>query len=257
MTTTTLSPQALAVIDSYEHLKIGNKTINCPYFNNRTTNLRGALRVLVGKGTAQEITDEARIISLRDKVDLEALDESTITKFLTDHHIGIDCSAFVYYILDAELRATKNQNLKSLLSFKSKSLLRRFIALFRTVENTSVTIFNENSKEIALKDFSPGDLIIAIGGGLQHDYNHILVITSTKHDEADNLISVEYTHSYTWKSQGKFTKGIRRGSIEISKPKGTLLEQKWTEDGKTGEKNETWDYLKSAEAIHLRRIYKF
>lgn len=254
MTTSTLSTQALTVINSYEDLPIAGKTINCPYFNNRTTNLRGALRVLVGKGTPQEIIDEAYIISLRDKIDLHALDEKTLVKFLTDHHIGVDCAAFVYYILDAELKATKRKNLKSLLSFKSKNLLRRFIILFRTVENTSVAVLNENSKKINLKDIAPGDLIIAIGGGIKHDYNHVLIITSVTLSENGKPQSIEYTHSYTWKSEGKYTKGIRKGMIEITKSDGAILEQKWIENEKTGEENETWLYLKGATSVQPSRL---
>ncbi|MBP9732436.1 MAG: hypothetical protein KBD29_03195 [Candidatus Magasanikbacteria bacterium] len=254
MPTHSLSPQALAVIDSYEHLKIGNKTINCPYFNNRTTNLRGALRVLVGKGTPLEIADEARILSLRDKFELDELHEDDLVKFLTEHHLGLDCAAFAYYILDAELQSTQNKKLRQLLSFKSKGLLRRLIAKFRIVENTGVLVFNENSNEIKLEEIKPGDAVIALGGGIRHDYNHIIIITSVTRDDSEKVQSLEYAHSYTWKSEGKYTKGIRRGTIEITKPNGTILEQKWTEDGKTGEKNETWTYLKNAGSVRLTSL---
>lgn len=253
MPTYSLSPQALAVIDSYEHLQIGNKTINCPYFNNRTTNLRGALRVLIGKGTPQEIADEARILSLRDKFELDELNEDNVVKFLTDHHIGLDCSAFVYYILDAELQS-KGKTLKKILSFKSKGLLRRIIAKIRTAENTGVTTLYENSTEISLADVTPGDLLISLGGGPQKNYNHVIIITSIIRDETKKLKSLEYAHSYIWKSEGKYTKGIRRGTIEITKPNGTILEQKWTENGKTGEKNETWAYVTGANNVNLTRI---
>ncbi len=253
MPTHSLSPQALAVIDSYEHLKIGNKTINCPYFNNRTSNLRGALRVLVGKGTPLEIVDEARILSLRDKFELDELNEDDLIKFLTEHHLGLDCSAFAYYILDAELQS-KGRTLKKILSFKSKGLLRRIIAKIRIVENTGVTTLHENSTEISLAEVRPSDLIISLGGGPQHDYNHIIIITSVTRDNSEKIQSLEYAHSYTWKSEGKYTKGIRRGIIEITKPNGTILEQKWTEDGKTGEKNETWTYLKNADSVRLTSL---
>ncbi len=255
MPSKTLSPQALAVIDSYEHLKIGNKTINCPYFNNRTSNLRGALRVLVGKGTPEEIADEARIISLRDKFELDELHESDLVKFLTEHHLGIDCAAFAYYILDTELQSTQNKKLTQILSFKSKGLLRRIIAKFRIVENTGVIVFSENSKEIPLDEIKPGDVIIALGGGIRHDYNHIIVVTSVTTDTSEKPQSLEYVHSYTWKSEGKYAKGIRRGTIDVTKPDGAILEQQWIENGKTDEKNETWIYMQSAQEVSIRRIY--
>lgn len=250
----TLSKKAQDIIDSYEHLDIAGKTINCPYFNNRTTNLRGALRVLVGKGTPQEIKDEARIISLRDRLELNDLDEQTIKKLLIDHNIGIDCSAFVYYILDAQLKATQNKSLKNILSFKSKNLLRQLITKFRPVENTNVVVLNENSTEIKLDEVAPGNLIIALGGGIKHDYNHTLIITETTHDDSGKLHSLGYSHSYFWKSEGKYAKGIRKGIIEIINPEKSILDQKWIEDGKTGEANETWVYLKGAEKINLTKL---
>ncbi len=254
MTTSSLSPQALAIIDSYEHLQICNKTINCPYFNNRTTNLRGALRVLVGKGTAVEISDEARIIGLRDRVDVAELDEPTLLKFLTDHHLGLDCAALAYYTLDAELLATQNKRLKQVLSFKSKNILRRLIIKLRTVENTSVAVLHDNSEETTFDKLTPGNLIIALGGGIEHDYNHVLIITSTTRNDVGKLHTIEYAHAYNWKKEGKYTKGIRRGIIEITDPKKSILEQQWTEDGKIGEENETWVYLKGAQAVHLTQV---
>lgn len=254
MTIAKLSPQAHTVIDSYEHIKIGKKTINCPYFNNRTSNLRGALRVCVGKGTAQEISDEARIIGLREKIDLDDLSESDVVKFLTDHRLGLDCAALAYYILDAELQTTKKKTLRSILSFKSRSFLRRVIAIFRTIENTNVLILKENSTTILLQNLIPGDMIIALGGGIQHDYNHVLIVTSTTRDNKENLAALEYVHAYHWKKEGKYTKGIRRGIIEITKPDKSILDQQWIENEKKGEDNETWTYLKSAEHVDLARI---
>ncbi len=254
MITTTLSRQALGIINSYEQLNIGGKKINTPYFNNRTSNLRGALRVLVGKGTAQDIIDEARILALREKIDLDKMNNETMVQFLTDHKLGIDCAALAYYTLDAELQATKHKKIKQILSFAKKNFLRRLIAKFRTVENTNVIVLNENSTEIALSELQPGDMIIALEGGPQHDYNHVIIITSTTRNESGNLVSLEYAHAYIWKREGKYTKGIRKGAINITKPDRVILEQEWSEDGKTGEENETWNYLAKANNVVLKRI---
>lgn len=253
MPTKHLSDNALAVLDSYEHLKIGEKKINTPYFNNRTSNLRGALRVLIGKGTAQEIIDETRIIALRDKLELENFDEIELVKFLTDHKLGIDCSGFVYYILDAELK-TQGKRLKHILSFTSKKILRRLIARIRNVENTNVLTLHENSIELPLEQCAPGDMIISLRGGPQHDYSHVILITSVTTDESGKPLSLEYAHSYHWKSEGLYTKGIRKGVITIIDTTQTILEQTWTENGKNGEHNETWQYLRESQHCCVCRI---
>ncbi len=60
--TISLSTSAQETIDSYLKMKIGNKTIACPYFINRLRAYAG-LRVFLGKGTANEIIEEAQLIA--------------------------------------------------------------------------------------------------------------------------------------------------------------------------------------------------
>ena len=61
MTINMLSPKAGQIIDKYFNLPFaGVLGVRCPYFNNARRNLRGQLRGLVGKGTPEEIVEEAK-----------------------------------------------------------------------------------------------------------------------------------------------------------------------------------------------------
>jgi len=256
--TTTISPAALSVITAYESLAIGNKTINCPYYNNKTQSLRGALRVLIGKGSPQEIIDEIQLLALKEHIDLNTLTQNKIEKFLIDHTIGIDCSGFTYYILDAHAREVAQTPLKKILSFHHKNILRRIIARIRPVENTDVKTFahDSNSIDIPLTDIEPGDMIISLDGGVRHNYNHILIITSVTKNTHNIPTSCEYVHSFRWKSEGIYTHGIRRGEIQITDPSKDILDQTWTESDKEGKENETHTYLLTARKVSLKRIQR-
>src|SRR3989344_7608981 len=92
----TLSKEALEVLKAYEGV---------PYYNNAHKKVRLGLRALIGKGTPEEVSDEALLYSLREKVDLKTLTPELRKKFLIEHNIGIDCSGLAYHVLDAENKA--------------------------------------------------------------------------------------------------------------------------------------------------------
>ena len=107
----TLSKNAIKTIHQYKHLHIGDKSINTPYFINKINKVRAGLRVLIGKGTPTEIEDEANLIALRKKINLPKMTKEQITDFLIQNNIGIDCSGFVYHILDAHTKELKQKSL--------------------------------------------------------------------------------------------------------------------------------------------------
>src|SRR3989344_7810930 len=146
--TRTLTSEALAVIKSYEGV---------PYYNNARVAVRG-LRVMRGKGSPEEIKDEALLYALREKVDLKMLTSETYKKFLVDHKLGIDCSGLAYHVLDAESRARGLGTLQHKLHFPFANILTR-INMFvfnKYVENAGVRTFasDSNSKEVALLDIA-------------------------------------------------------------------------------------------------------
>lgn len=237
------------IIDAYLKLNFGDKTISCPYFNNKKTANRASLRALIGKGSPKEIIEEATIIAIKQKIDLAKLDETNLKKFLIDNNLGIDCSGLIYHILKTEY-----PNLK-LFYKNSKNILRKILIKLRPAENSNVLVFDheKNSTEIELKDINENNFIVSLNGGNNKNYNHIILIEKiTKIN--DELKTIDYLHSFRWPDDGIYNHGVRRGKIEIIDKNKSILEQNWTEQDKTGDKNWTLRYLKTAEIVKIKKL---
>ncbi len=247
----TLSQSALDVINNFLALPIPGHPITCPYFNNKKNKVRGALRVFIGKGSAEDIVDEITLLSLREKIDLSVLSDEAVRQLLVENNIGIDCSALAYYILDAEAKARGKGGLKKYLKFPHvKSPLRKLLIKLRPVENVNVDglAHDANSRTVSIAEVQPGDLIIMLGTGINHDLNHVLII-----DQIDEDV-IHYTHTLQWSTDGKYQHGVRQGVIRVVTPGQGLKEQTWTEQEKTGDDNETFWRAETATRLEIRRL---
>lgn len=248
MTPSTLSPAAQSMLAHYTALKFGKYAVPCPYFNNKRSKARAALRVLVGKGTPTDIEEEATLIALREKVDLSKLKKEQLTQFLVDHNLGADCSGFAFHLLNA----ASNGRLKKVVRPLTKNPIRKLLAKLRTVENVNVKVLadNRNSKEVELQNVQAGNMIIMIGTGKKHDLDHVLIVSEVSKD------AIHYVHSLQWKTDGIYNHGMKTGVIKIKDEKKALLKQHWEEAGETTKaKNETLWRANTAERLELRRLH--
>ncbi len=227
MTTKKLTPQALSIIDQYLHFKVGSGECSVPYFNNKTIKRRAALRSVSGKGSPHEILEEVQSIFIKDHVNLASVTNESLKKVLTDSNIGIDCSAFAYYILDAESVALGRESIKKGIYFNSAvGLIGKIRCALRPIENCDVSTFahDKNSTKIGLKNVQPGDFITMTNGPEGGERNHILVV----HQVDENKIY--YSHAVAYPEDGVYGTGIKQGAIEITKPNESLTDQIWTEN---------------------------
>jgi hypothetical protein len=267
-----LSPAAQQCIQDYLNLPCsGMSGIRCPYLNNARQKRRGELRALVGKGTPQEIIEEANIISTQYKAGIfnhqphqclcelhtdKPFSTDDIRHFLIDHSLGIECSGFVTQVLNKHFLETKGINLSKKM-FITKRPLRWLISRLRPVENIDVRTYasTANTKAIANDtlgwDYSkvePGDVIVILETGPRKNHNHIILITEIQKQ------LLKYVHARAWASEGEYGHGVTKGAITITKPNKHLREQIWTEKGITGPKNETWQEVAEAKTVEIRRI---
>jgi len=206
--------------------------------------MRAGLRVLIGKGSMEDIVDEATLIALREKIDLKKLDAQELKKFLVDSHLGIDCSGLAYYVLDAELKSRGLGGLNKYLKFPFiTNPFRKLLTLLRPIESAGVRTFahDHNSIEVKLSDIKPGDFIVILGAGDNHDRNHILIV----HEITDDTI--KYTHSMQWPSDGAYNHGVRQSEIEITDKNKNILEQIWFEP-------EALNYARGANEVKIGRL---
>lgn len=235
-----LPQPAKEVMGRYLRLPFEHHTIVCPYFVNSRQRVRGALRARVGKGSPEDIVEEATILALKEKIDLASLSDEALKKFLVDHRLGIDCAGLVYYALGLGRR----------LSHPSARGIRKLIAKLRPAENTDVATLADdaNSTLVSLADARHGDLIIIRDAGPNQDRDHVLLIHEV------NFPVIRYTHSFQWSTDGKYGHGVKQGEIVVADAGRPLTEQRWLETGKTGEENETFRYMKNARLVEIRRL---
>jgi len=236
MNTKVLSNRALSVIDQYLHFKFGSAVCSVPYFNNKTVKARAALRPYVGKGSPEEIREEVEGIALKHHIKPDLIADDSLKKLLVDEGIGLDCSGLTYYVLNAESEEAGKGSLSRHISFiHAGGAVGRFMSKLNPEKNIDVATFADpkNSRAVLLKDVQPGDMVVMMGGPEVSERNHILVIHQV---EYQNFIptKMHYSHAVAYSTDGVYGSGIRQGEIEITDPNKSIIEQRWTENGKEG-----------------------
>jgi len=206
----------LALIYKYQNLPLGNKAIVCPYFNNKKKEARAGLRVLIGKGTPNEICDEAELFAVREKIKLSSLNENEIRNFLIKNKIGIDCSGFAFHVLDEATKEITGKKISSQLSWSSKkTFLRKIISSFRPAENCGVRTFahNSNSHTVNLTSAQKWDIITVLTDNASATADHIFIITSVSNNNEETTLS--FVHAIAWPKDGLEGHGIHEGKISF------------------------------------------
>ena len=239
MNTKTLSDRSISVIDQYMHFTIGTAVCSVPYFNNKTKRTRAALRVFGGKGSPKDISEEVMALAIKSHVPLSAFTDASLKKLLSDNNVGIDCSGFAYYVLNAESQKLGKGSLDKHIAFVNcKGLISKIRCSFRPVENCDVATLadDKNSAAIELKDIQPGDMIIMTSGPEGDERDHLLILHQI---EYQNFIPTEahYSHAVAYPEDGKYGTGIRQGMIKIESIGKPLAEARWIENNLAGNLN--------------------
>jgi len=236
MNTKTLSTRASSVIDQYNHFGIMNAACSVPYYNNKTLRVRGALRTYAGKGSPQDIHEEIESLIRKNHLSAEQVSDEALKKILTDQNIGIDCSGFAYYVLNAESVESGKGSLDKHLSFVNcTGIISRIRCSLRPIENCDVnTLANDrNSRAVPISDIHPGDMITMQGDENERERDHVLIIHQVDYQ---NFVPVKlfYSHAVAYPEDGVYGSGIKQGTIEIVNANKLLTEAIWTESGKQG-----------------------
>lgn len=254
METKKLSDKALGVIESYLHFKMGSATTSVPYFNNKVSRSRMALRALVGKGTAKDIREEVETLLVKSHIPVSGLDGDSLKKILVDHNLGIDCSGLAYYVLDVESKHQGQGHLNRHLSFMSKGPLSKMRSYLRPAENCHVKTLasDSNSHIIPLAEIKPADFIAMQGTIENAQRDHIILITEVRYENGIAK-SFNYTHAVAYPEDGLYGTGIRRGMIEIKYPDQSLFNQIWSEEGDHEKARRIFERA-SASKTEIRRL---
>lgn len=209
-----INKEILDFIKDYTDMNICGVIMNCPYWMNKLK--AGQIRIrgfLEGKGGACQIQNELikRLSSIRDKSGV-TLTRIYLQKFAKRERIGIDCSGFVYRVLEKLVRLKYKGCQVSRLSAVFSGGVRKTNARRLTAPEYSIPIDR-------ISDFQLGDMIRMRNG------RHIAVILQVENSR------IIYAHS----SNGTKIQGVHLGTIKIAKADKSLQEQKWLEETKKGE----------------------
>src|SRR3989344_6381188 len=198
----TLTQPALDLLKAYE---------GTPYFNNSRERMRMGLRAQVGKGTPEEIAEEAQLAAFREHIDLAVLTPEMRKKFLVDHKFGIDCSGFAYHILDTESKARGLGPLHKHITFAYSNDFAHRLGRWlrrRYVENADVKTFahTSNSHDVSLDELAPGDFFVR----LESPPDHMILVTAVEGTE------ITLAQSEARPSEGRYGHGVRIETFPLS-----------------------------------------
>ncbi len=220
----TIHPKAQEAIHRYFNLPFGRKRVKCPYYMNIKKE-RAGLRVMVGKGSVAEIVHETKVWAQLKGFNLSRKSEEEIREFMIKKGIGIDCSGFIAHILDHWFKSENRGRVWNNLKFQDNSIYARFRRFLRPIENIGANLLTSDLNCIHIDNFDdigPGDLIRA--KGKQKNAHHVAIITDTHKSESGKLKKFDYVHAHRFYEEEN---GVRKGTVIISKPEGSLKDQEW------------------------------
>jgi hypothetical protein len=220
-----------SIVHKYTEFHINGKRVQIPYCivgnkvepsnhpeSGRTTKFSN----YAGKGTAEQINQALIQSAKKENLDLSTKTSAEITRFMIEQGIGIDCSGFVYNVLNEYFKKTKHITLDE--------IIFRFPGIMGSVENllfrnnrvrrcsAEVLTSDLNTIKISkVKDIQPGDMI-----RLTHPNwagKHIAIIVEVSFDHIQYAHSSEYTQN----------KGPHTARINTLFPNEGLEKQEWLE----------------------------
>lgn len=225
MKTYSLPESAKKVINEYNSLLIGGKSIVVPYFINPKSQ-RAGLRVMIGKGDPGEISREVKVLAQLKGIDLNEMTNEQIREFMMDQKVGLDCSGFIVHVLNYWLVQQGDSRLIKYLEFPNNSFVAKAKRKLRPVEQIGANLLTneENCKVIKnLNDVRPGDLIRS--KGQRRNAHHVSLISEVTLED-NKVKEIEYVHSISGYGNQN---GLRFGKIIITDPEKDLASQTWTE----------------------------
>lgn len=196
---------------SYTHLSLGGKTVGAPYWMNKLKT--GIFGPYGGKGRPEDLVKTTKEAAKKGGLALENMSAEEILSLMKRKKIGVDCSGFVFWMLDG-LDKEKGGNgiADDIPGSSGKFQASRADVKMLTDEKVSLTLNK-------VKDIVPGDMIRLRGG------KHLAVVISITTNENGKLKEIEYAHSSCLSKE----KGVHLQKIKVLDEDKNIGEQDWPE----------------------------
>ncbi len=216
------------IVKKYENINLDNgQIVPCPYWMNKLkigkVFIRGQFN---GKGTWQEIQKAMnKALTQEEGLYQKIIPAEKIQKLAKRHRIGIDCSGFIFRVLE----------------YTSPSFKQLFPLGINKTNAKILTEKHISRRVLKAKDIIPGDLIRMMGG------KHATIILQ------NDGKTITYAHS---SARSTLLKGVHRGRINIVNPQQGLEFQAWEEKASKGE-NFGKKYFNPQKGDSIRRLPLF
>ena len=225
---------------NYTHLPLGGKEIVCPYWINSLKRLRYGPGG--GKGNPQENIMHTNSKAKEKNIDLNKQSEREIVLFMKKNRIGVDCSGFAFWMLNAlDLEKGGNGIYDDIPNSRGKIIKIR--ASTKMLTDEGISFFVQKINEI-----KPGDMIRLRGG------HHLAVVLEIEKDKDRNTQKIIYAHS----SSCFFTavSGVHKESIIIKDSEKSIQEQDWREQTQDKSNYANNLYPQAGDGIKRLKIWK-
>lgn len=204
------SPALEKLLYKFTHLKIGEKEICCPYWIDLYRNL--ITGPYGGKGTPAEIIKATSEAAEEQGENLFKMTKRQIRYLMKKNRIGIDCSGFVYQLLDVLDKEGRGDGIENnVYGVRGRGI---------TKTNAYCLTNNRNTVPIrSVRGVQVGDLIRL------HRGRHVVVVIRIGKDKKDNVRELVYAHSCPWT---KVT-GVHMGKIIVKGEDKAVGAQYWLE----------------------------
>lgn len=244
--------------DEYIHFEIENKVISVPYaisgkvFNMLTedgqegTNITKRFKNYAGKGTPKQVRKCLVQKAKKKSINLKSSYPQEIKQFMQMEGIGVDCSGFVFNVLNEYLKITKHKTLNSIIH-RYKGLygfFDNFLLRVNGVRRCNATTLTSDLNTIKINKVSEiqlADVIRFTHKGWAG--KHVGIIVDVTNDYITYAMSSDYTKE----------NGAHYGKILIINNDNGLEEQKWEELTKEGN-NYGLDAFIPARGDSVRRL---
>lgn len=245
----------------YTEFEVAGKRVQIPYHIARDQQAREQkwkLWKFSSKGTPEQIHQELEKTASKVGFDLKEATALEINKFMTDYKIGIDCSGFVYHVLDPLVKAKTGRGIGSWVSrFKGfVGAIEKFILSYERVRRIGTKDLARDLNSVPvmkIENIIPGDLIWHAAKHLDENKRrrrHVIVVTSLEVDDTSReLRRINYAHS----ARETFPSGPHFGTLDVINPHDWLDKQKW-EETMTNGANYGEDFFGPSYRSGVRRL---
>lgn len=224
----------------YTHLPIGGKEIVCPYWMNNLK--KGIYGPLGGKGRPREIVNATYACAKTENVDLSALNKEEIILFMQSKRIGIDCSGFVFWMLDSLDLEKGGDGIAGDIPGSDGAVIKaRANVQMLTGESVSYLINSVCEMQV-------GDMIRIYRG------KHVAIIVAIGRSSDKKIEFFDYAHSSS-PAHAKIS-GVHKARINILNEKEGLLVQDWEGLSPNGNSYKKNIYLESGDGVRRLNIWK-